>query len=355
MSASANANANGDFNHRTTSANLDGRGDGRGRQATSPTEIPGRGWKDILVRTRAEAKQDNVPLLAAGVAFYALLALIPALIALVLLYGIIADPADVQQQIGDLLGAAPTEVQDLVQTQLESIADQRSSALGIGAVASLLFALWSASSGTKQLIGAINAAYDETETRKFIPLRTLSLLLTVGAIVFLLATVALIAFLPSLVKTIGLGSIGHTVASIIRWPLLALLFIVALSVLYRFGPDRDDPEWRWASIGAVVATLLWLAGSALFSVYTANFASYGKTYGSLASVIVLMLWLLLTAYAIILGAELNAEIERQTERDTTEGRDLPLGQRDATAADTVGATAEEVKAEAKGRRSTRRS
>jgi membrane protein len=337
-----------------TPTRVEGRSDGRGRQAKRPNDLPRRGWKDILVRTQAEAKEDNVSLLAAGVAFYALLALIPALVALVLLYGIVADPADVQQQIGDLLGAAPSEVQDLVQTQLESIADQRSSALGIGVVASFLFALWSASSGTKQLVGAINTAYDETETRRFLPLRALSLLLTVGAIAFLLATVALIAFMPSLVEAIGLGSIGHTAASIVRWPLLALLFIVALSVLYRVGPDRDDPEWRWTSVGAVVATLLWLAGSALFSVYTANFASYGKTYGSMASVVVLMLWLLITAYAIILGAELNAEMERQTERDTTEGRDLPLGRRDATAADTVGATAEEVKAERRQGRQGRR-
>jgi membrane protein len=194
------------------------------------------------------------------------------------------------------------------------------------------------------MIGAINAAYDEKESRKFFRLRGLALLLTIGAILFLLLAVGLIAVLPPLLENLGLGDTGRTVASVFRWPVLALGFALALAVLYRVAPDRDDAEWRWISPGAIVATILWLVGSFLFSIYTANFASYNETYGSLGAVVVLMLWLLLTAYAIIGGAELNAEIERQTVRDSTQGRDRPLGRRDATAADTVGATAEEIKA-----------
>jgi membrane protein len=322
--------------------------DGRGRQAAQPTGIPPRGWKDVLVRTWAEAKEDNVSLLAAGVAFYALLALVPALIAAVAVYGLIADPSEIERQVSDLLGAAPAEVRDLVVSQLEQITQDRRSAIGLSAIIGLVVALWSASSGTKQLIAAINAAYDETETRKFFALRGLSLALTIGAILFLLVTVALIAFLPALLDAVGLeGGAGRTVATVLRWPLLAVVFVGGLAILYRLAPDRDNAEWRWVSIGAVVAAVLWLAGSALFSVYTARFASYDKTYGSLGSIVVLMLWLLLTAYAIILGAELNAETERQTMRDSTEGRDRPLGDRDATAADTVGATAGEVMADRK--------
>jgi membrane protein len=328
----------------TTTERPTDHADEHGRHAQAPTEIPKRGWKDVLVRTRLEMKDDNVPLLAAGVAFYALLALVPTLVAAVSIYGLFADPSEVERQVRDFLGAAPAEVRELIRSQLQGIVDQGDSSIGLGLLIGLIVALWSASSGTKQMIGAINAAYDEKETRKFFRLRGLAVLLTMAAILFLLLAVGLIAVLPPLLENLGLGETGRTVASIFRWPLLALGFMLGLAVLYRVAPDRDDPEWRWTSPGAVLATLLWLAGSFLFSLYTANFASYNETYGSLGAVVVLMLWLLLTAYAIIGGAELNAETERQTVRDSTQGRDRPLGQRDATAADTVGPTAEEIKA-----------
>jgi membrane protein len=317
---------------------------GRGRRAESPREIPARGWKDVLVRTQKEMKRDNVPLLAAGVAFYALLALVPAMVAAVSLYGLVADPNEIERQVEEFLGAAPAEARELIQSQLQDIVEGRQSSIGLGLLIGLILALWSASSGVKQLIGAINVAYDEEESRKFFKLRGLALLVSVSAILFLLVAVAIIAVLPNVIEDIGLGDAGKTLVSILRWPLLAVGFAVGLSILYRVGPDRDDAEWRWVSWGAVVATVLWLIGSALFSIYTANFASYNETYGSLGTVVVVMLWLLLTAYAIIAGAELNAELERQTARDSTRGRDRPLGQRDATAADTVGATAEEVRA-----------
>jgi membrane protein len=319
-------------------------GSDRGRHAESPKEIPARGWKDVLVRTYVEMKKDNASLLAAGVAFYALLALVPALVAAVSLYGLFADPSEIERQVQEFLGAAPAEARELIQSQLENIVEGQSSSIGLGLIIGLVLALWSASSGTKQLIGAINVAYDEEESRKFFKLRGLALVLSLSAILFLLIAVGLIAVLPAVVEDLGMGSAGRTVATIVRWPLLAVGFMIALSVLYRMAPDRDDPEWRWVSWGAVVATVLWLVGSFLFSIYTANFASYNETYGSLGAVVVLMLWLLLTAYAIIAGAELNSELERQTVRDSTEGRDRPLGQRDATAADTVGPTAEEIKA-----------
>jgi membrane protein len=294
-----------------------------------------------LARTAAEAKSDQLTLLAAGVAFYGLLALVPALIALASIYGLLADPANIARHVGDLLGAAPGEVRDLVRQQLESITERSDSKAGIGAAVGIVIALWSASSGMKYLLDALNAAYDEDEGRGFIRVRGLSLLFTAGAVAFLVAAFFGVAIVPAVVDNpVGL----------IRWPLLAIAFAAALAVLYRYGPSRDTPEWRWTSPGAVAATVLWLAGSGLFSLYVPHLGKYGETYGSLGSVVVVLLWLFLTAAAVILGAELDAELERQTRYDTTEGTERPMGQRDAKAADTLGPTAGEVRAEQQRRK-----
>jgi membrane protein len=318
-------------------------GDERGRAAERPTEMPARGWRDVLARTIAEAKSDQVSLLAAGLAFYGLLALVPALVAVVSVYGLVADPQTVAKHVSELLGAAPGEVRDLVREQLQSITERSDSGAGIGAVVGIAIALWSASSGMKHLVDALNAAYDEEEGRGFLRVRALSLLFTVGAVFFLVLVFFGVAIVPAIVD----GPLR-----LLRWPLLAVVFAAALAVLYRHAPSRDNPEWRWASPGAVVATLLWLAGSALFSLYVSNFGKYGETYGSLGSIVVVLLWLFLTAAVVLLGAELDAELERQTRYDTTEGADRPMGAREAEAADTLGPTAEEVKAQ-KARRQAR--
>jgi len=319
----------------------------RGRAADKPSEIPVQGWKDVLARTKAETKTDNVSLLAAGVAFFALLAIVPALVAFVSIYGLVAAPADVSRHVGDVLGAAPHEVRDLVQSQLVSITRGDSRQAGWGAVLGVLLALWSASSGINHAIEGVNAAYDETETRGFIKLRLLSLLLTIGAVLFAAFAFALIAVLPAALDRPSVGEPVRVALGVLRWPVLAAAVLVALAVFYRYAPNRDDPRWRWVSPGALTATLLWLVGSAVFSVYTANFGKYNETYGSLGAVVVVMLWLFLTAFVLIFGAELNAEIERQTRKDSTEGSPQPLGGRRAYAADTVGETAEQVKARRK--------
>jgi len=308
--------------------------DARGRDATSPTEIPPRGWKDVLARTATEAKNDQLSLLASGVAFYALLALVPGLVTLVSIYGLVADPADAAGHVRDLLGTAPGEVRDFVEQQLTSVAEGDASAAGLGLLLGLAAALWSASSGMKHLIDALNAAYDEEEGRGLVKVRLLSLALTVGAVVFVVAAIGVITVVPAVVE----GPLA-----LLRWPVLAAAFVGALAVLYRYGPSRDEPEWHWTTPGAILATVLWIAGSGLFSLYVGSFGSYNETYGSLGGVVVVMLWLFLTAAAVLLGAELDAELERQTRYDTTEGRDRPMGQRDAYAADTVGPSAEEVK------------
>ena len=319
--------------------------DSHGRTAEQPTDIPATGWKDVAARTLADVKSDNATLLSAGVAFYSLLALVPALVALVSIYGLVADPTDVERQVADLLGAAPREVRELIETQLESVVDGSSGGIGLATIVGIAVALWSASSGMKNLMTAVNVAYDEEETRKFLKLRGMSLLLTLGAILFLVVAFAVVALLPSLLAGSDLDGPARVVIGVLRWPGLAVGFAVCLSVIYRYAPNRDNARWQWVSVGALVATVLWIAGSLLFSLYAANFGRYNETYGSLGAIVVVMLWLFLTAFVVILGAEINAESERQTMEDTTEGREKPLGQRDAHAADTVGPTAEQVKAQ----------
>jgi membrane protein len=308
----------------------------RGRLADRPSGIPARGWRDVALRVKREIKQDDVPLLAAGVAFFALLALVPALVALVSLYGLVADPADIQRNVEDVLAAAPEEVRDLVQSQLSSIVDSSPQGLRLGALAGLVVALWSASSGMKHLVAAVNRAYDEDDTRGFIRLRGLALILTIGAVLGLLVALYALVVAPNSLSDEGSSGVLRTTLLVVRWPLLAIAAMVGLAVIYRFAPDRAEPRWNWVSIGAVFATLVWLAASVGFSIYSANFGRYNETYGALGAVVVMMLWLYISAYAAVAGAELNAELERQTARDTTTGRPEAMGRREAYAADTLG-------------------
>ena len=328
------SSADGASSRDTSRASASGRSSGRpGEQAESPGDIPAAGWKQVVKRSFAESKADNVPMLAAGVAFFAFLSLFPALIALVTVWGLVQSPEQAEQQAESLTEGLPQNASDIITGQLQSIADSSSGALSFGLVISLLLALWSASGGTANLIKAVNVAYDEEETRGFVKLRGLALLMTIGAIIFLIASVTLVAVLPPILDALGLGVVGTVLAQVARWVLLLALVAVALAVVYRFAPDRDDPKLSWASLGAVVATVLWLLGSIAFSIYVANFSSYGETYGALAGVAILLLWLFLTCYVILLGAEINAETERQTDKDTTVGDPKPKGSRDADAAD----------------------
>jgi membrane protein len=316
-----------------------GSGEAAGRDAERPGEIPPRGWFAILGRVKAEVKEDNVTLLAAGVAFYAMLAIFPAIIAVVTVYGMVADPDQVQTQVGEFAKSLPSGADELLTEQLRNVTQAGRQSLSIGLAVSLLAVLWSASSGVQGLVKGLNLVYDEQETRGFVKLRGLSLLLTLGAIVVAVVALALITVFPAVIEDLGLGQAGELAASIARWVVLALLVLAALAVVYRFAPDRANPRWRWVSWGAVVALVLWLLGSVGFSWYVDNFGKYNQTYGALASVIILLLWLFLSAFAVLLGAELDAETERQTARDTTTGPEKPLGERDAEVADTLGESA----------------
>ena len=315
---------------------VENRENGRGRGAVAPSEIPRSGWRDIALRVKNEISKDNIDMVAAGVALYALMAIFPALIALISLYGWFADPMQVEQHLSTFTSVMPQNVQSLLATQMENIASGAESSLGIGAIAGFLFTLWSASKGMKALFAAMNIAYDEREKRGFITLNALALLFTLGALIFGIVALLLIAILPALLGHLGLESIARVAVSLLRWPLLAVAVIVALGVLYRYGPSRSNPQWTWVSWGAVIATVLWLMTSILFSVYVANFGSYNETYGSLGAVVVFLMWLYLSAYIVLIGAELNSEMEHQTLKDTTSGEEQPMGQRGAQKADTIG-------------------
>ncbi|MDP8978193.1 MAG: YihY/virulence factor BrkB family protein [Actinomycetota bacterium] len=309
--------------------------DDRGRQADRPGDIPARGWKDVAVRVKQEIKQDNVALMAAGVAFYAMLALFPALIALVTVYGLVADPAQVQSQMEAFTSTLPEDAASILIRPVASAAGSGQQSLTLGLAVSLLAVLWSASGGVGGLIKGVNAAYDEVDERNFFVRKGLALLLTLGGIVFVVVAIGVVAVLPAVLDMLGLASVAELAITVLRWPLLALLVMVALGVVYRLAPDRDGPKVRWVSLGAVLAAILWLLGSGAFSLYVSNFGSYNETYGALAGVIILLLWLFLSSFVVLLGAEINAEAELQTRRDTTRGPELPMGERDAYAADNV--------------------
>jgi membrane protein len=305
----------------------------RGRQAEQPQQIPPQGWKAIAKRTAKEVKADQVPLLAAGVAFYALLSLFPAIIAGVSIYGLVADPTTVQDQITKLTKLLSPETAALVGEQLKQVTSGAGGALGVATIIGILTALWSASSGMKALITGVNLAYDETETRKFVKLRGLALLLTLGAMVLVGVALATIVGYPPIADTLPV--VLRWLVAIARFVVLGGLLVVGLAVLYRYAPDRDQPKWSWVSWGSGIATLLWVLATIGFAVYANAFGNYNKTYGALAGVIILMFWLFLSALVVLVGAELNTEMELQTAKDTTAGPTKPMGDRDAQAADQV--------------------
>jgi membrane protein len=305
----------------------------QGRQAEAPQQIPPKGWMAIAKRTAKEVKQDQVPLLGAGVAFYALLSLFPAIIAGVSIYGLVADPQTVRDQIDKLTRMLSPETAKILSQQISQITGSAGGALGVATVVGILTALWSASSGMKALITGVNLAYDEGETRKFVKLRGLSILLTLGAMLLLTVAGATIAGFPPIADNLPVAL--QWVVSILRFVVLAVLLILGLAVLYRYAPNRDEPKWTWVSWGSVVATVLWVLASIGFSIYVNSFGNYNKTYGALAGIIILMFWLYLTAVIVLVGAELNTEMELQTARDTTKGPEQPMGERGGHAADHV--------------------
>lgn len=309
---------------------------GRGRGADSPSGIVARGWFGIARRTIAEFSDDRILAVAAGVTFYALLAIFPGIAALISLYGLFSDPATISGHLDKLSGILPGGASEILGDQMTRLAHQNTSSLGFGFLIGIGAAFWSASAGIKAVFEALNIVYDEKEKRGYLKLSALALLFTLGVVVFLLLALGAIVVLPIALKYLGLEGISQLLVQALKWPLLLIITALAMAVVYAFGPSRARAQWRWISYGSALAAVLWVGGSLLFSWYVQNFGSYNKTYGSLGAVIGFMTWMWLSTTIFLLGAELNSEIEHQTACDTTIGPDRARGNRGAVAADTIG-------------------
>ncbi|RYG57980.1 MAG: YihY/virulence factor BrkB family protein, partial [Alphaproteobacteria bacterium] len=309
---------------------------GRGRNADSPLDIPTAGWKDVLFRTYGEINDDRVTLIAAAVTYYLLLSLFPTITAFVSIYGLFADPATVADHIAMLSSIVPEGGMAIVNEQLAKLTSTGGTTLGVALLISVAIALWSASSGVKTMFEAMNVAYDERERRNFFVLNGTALVFTFSGIIGAMLMIAAAVIIPAALSFIGLGAGFEGLLRVGSYALLAVVLMIGLAALYRFGPSRQQAKWRWVSPGATLATAIILIVSLLFSWYAANFGKYDATYGSLGGLIALLTWMWVSITAVIIGAELNSEAERQTRRDSTIGVDSPLGQRNAVAADTVG-------------------
>jgi membrane protein len=309
---------------------------GRGRLARAPSQIPPRGWHDILWRTFQEFGKDNIPSVGGGVTFFALLALFPGLAAFVALYGLFADFNDAVKQIEAMALIAPRDAVVFIGAQMIRISQERSSTLSLAFVVTLALSLWSANSGMKAFIQGLNIAYGEKEKRGLVKLNLESLAFTVGGVLLLLVAVVGVVGLPVVLPP--LKDAGPAL-SVLRWPVLVLLMVLVLSVVYRYGPSREHARWQWVTWGGVAAALLWVAASLAFSWYMSNLAHYDRTYGSFGAAAGAMTWLWMSVVIVLFGAELNAEIEHQTAVDSTTGAPRPLGHRGARMADTIGRAA----------------
>jgi membrane protein len=303
----------------------------RGREAEAPWQITARGWAHILYRVWKDTGKKNLSLVAGGVTYYLLLALFPALAALVSVYGLVANPADMTKSVQSLSGMLPPSTVKLIGDELHQLVSASSKSLGLGAVIGIVIAIWSSVRGMTGMMTALNIAYAQPERRGVIRFNVTALVLTVVVIVGGLIALALVAGLPAVLNGADTRGPGRWVGLVVEWPLLIVFVMGVVALIYRYGPDQSEPKWKWASPGVIVATILWMVGSILFTVYVYHFGSYNKTYGSLSALLVLLIWMWLSAFAVLFGAEINGEAERQTRRDSS----LPIGKREAQGVNTV--------------------
>ncbi|HEY2592248.1 MAG TPA: YihY/virulence factor BrkB family protein [Steroidobacteraceae bacterium] len=312
-----------------------------------PSEIPHEGWRDILMRVVHRISEDNLALVAAGIAFNAMFAIFPALVVLVSIYGLFASPADVGAQLKPFYSMLPHDAAALIQDALVNLAGRSNSTLGVGAAVGMGVTLYGSAQGMVALTTAMNIAYHEPERRGFFKLLGVATLFTIGGLAGFLLLLGLGIAVPYVLSALPFGPIAKQIALLVRWVLLWAFAIFALTVVYRYTPCRENARWRWITWGSVIAATLWLGGSALFSLYVQNFGSYGKTYGALGGVMILLMWFYLGSFAVLLGAEINAEMEHQTALDTTTGPPEPMGERGAYVADTLGATSVRSRSESR--------
>jgi membrane protein len=309
----------------------------RGRSAEKPSDIPAKGWMDIFWRVVDGVQEDRVLLVAAGVTFYGLLALFPATAALVSLYGLFSDATTINNHLNLISGFLPEGALQIVGDQVKRIAGQSQGTLGVAFLGTLALSLWSANAATKSIFDALNIIYGETEKRTFVQLTLRSLAFTLATLFLVLLAMAGIVVVPVLLRLLGVAEdSGPALLSLLRWPLLYFVLLFLLACLYRFGPSRTNPRWRWVTWGSALAAAVWIGGSLLFSWYVANFGAYNATYGSLGAVIGFLIWMWLSTIVVLVGAEINAETEHQTAEDSTEGGRKPMGARGARMADEIG-------------------
>lgn len=321
---------------KVSPATLAAETDDRGRNARSPSEISAKGWKDILVRVYANIGEHRILSLAAGVTYYSILAIFPALAALVTIYGLFSDPVGIAKHLDELSGVVPSGAIDVARDQITRLSSKSSQSLGFTFMIALSVSLWSANAAMKSMFDTLNIIYGEQEKHGYIKLNAASLTFTIAGIVFILAALGVVV-IPIILNYLWLSDAAGFLVRIMRWPAMFVGLALALACMYRFGPSRQMPRWKWISWGSTIATLAWLAASALFSWYAANFGSFNEIYGSLGAAVGFMTWLWISAILILLGAELNAEMEHQTTFDTTTGKPKPMGMRGARMADTLGA------------------
>jgi membrane protein len=306
-----------------------------GRQARRPYEIPWAGWKRVIGRTVTEVITDRVSLVAAGCAFYATLALFPAISMIISIYGLVFDPTTIQPQLAALRGLLPPSAFTLISDRVHVLVSKPPGTLTFSLLVSIGIALWSSATGTKSILGALNLAYEEREKRGFIRFQLTALGMTLCGMVASATGIALLVLLPAVEAFLGISEGARLLARLASLGMLVVFVLLALAMLYRFGPSRRAASWHWVTPGATLATVLWLAASALFSYYVGHLASYDATYGPLGAVIGVMMWFYVTAFVVLVGAELNAELELQTVRDSTGEPERLIGRRGAYVADLV--------------------
>jgi membrane protein len=302
-------------------------------EASTAFELTVKSWWSILKRIFTNIGGHNIPLISAGVAFYCLLAIFPLLGATISLYGLIVSPEELQRHMALLVDVVPTDSSYIIEEQLKTLTEKSSSALGWGFFLTLFLSLWSSSKGANALITACNITYNENEGRGFFNGLVARIACTISMIATVIVALACITILPETISWVTGGSIDNKQAMWLTWPVMLVLFNFCLSALYRYAPHRRSAQWRWVTPGALLATVLWIAASYGFSIYLNEFASYNKTYGSVGGIIILLMWLYLSAYIILIGAEINSSIELQTSVDSTVGEDKPMGERNAVVAD----------------------
>jgi membrane protein len=308
----------------------------RGRSAREPLDIPVEGWKDIAWRLYDCINEERLGLIAAGVTFYVILGLFPALTALVSIYGLLTDPRSIGEQMTNLYTVLPDEAITLIRGQLDQLTNAPPAKLGIGFLISVLAALWSVMNAVKALFDGLNVTYREREVRSMVKLNVMAFGFAMGAVMVAMFYMIAIAVVPLVLSFLGVGGVAEVLIKMVRWPVLMVMSAVAIALLNRYGPSREHARWSWVTPGSLFVMVAWVAMSAGFSFYLANFANYDKTYGALGTAIAMMMWVWLSTYILLVGSALNAEMEHQTAKDTTTKPAKPLGERGAVMADTVG-------------------